>query len=191
MMRINHWAVATGLILSSIALAPQVGALQGESTSEDRSPATRSPGATAPRMAASSIMSNDELRFLEMVNKERASRRLAELKPDPLLVAVAREHSREMCDKEYFDHISPTPGHKTPMDRYLRAVRRRPPHVCVGENLFYCSLVDVERGHRALMNSPSHRANILYAPFRRAGIGIYKSESGEFWVTQMFLSTES
>jgi len=32
------------------------------------------------------------------------------------------------------------------------------------------------------------RANILYAPFRRAGVGIYKSRTGEFWVTEMFLS---
>jgi uncharacterized protein YkwD len=60
----------------------------------------------------------------------------------------------------------------------------------VGENLYYCSIVDVERGHRALMNSPSHRANILHPPFRKGGIGIYKSQTGEFWVTQMFLTTE-
>lgn len=190
MMRISHWAVIAGLIFSSIVLAPRVGALQDGPDPQEQPPATKSRTAPA-RAAASSVMTADELRFLEMLNKERASRRLVELKPDPLLVAVAREHSREMRDKDYFDHISPTPGQKTPMDRYLRAVRRRPPHVCVGENLFYCSVVDVERGHRALMNSPSHRANILYAPFRSAGIGIYKSESGEFWVTQMFLSTES
>jgi uncharacterized protein YkwD len=135
-------------------------------------------------------MTGEELQFLQLLNRERASRGLVELKPDALLVDVAREHSREMCEKNYFDHVSPTPGRKTPMDRYLRAVQRRPPNACVGENLFYCSIVDVSRGHRAFMNSPGHRANILHAPFRRGGVGIYKSDSGEFWVTEMFLTTE-
>jgi uncharacterized protein YkwD len=135
-------------------------------------------------------MTSDELRFLDLVNHERAARHLAELKPDPLLVQVARQHSREMWEKNYFDHLSPTPGERTPMDRFLHAARARPAHACVGENLFYCSVVDVERGHRALMNSPGHRANILYPPFRRSGVGVYKSDSGEFWVTEMFLTTE-
>jgi uncharacterized protein YkwD len=136
-------------------------------------------------------MTEEEGRFLELINRERAARRMTALKPDPVLVEVAREHSREMCEKSYFDHVSPTPGRRTPMDRYLKAMRRRPPHACVGENLFYCSVVDVERGHRAFMNSPGHRANILYAPFRRGGVGIYKNDAGEFWVTEMFLTTES
>jgi uncharacterized protein YkwD len=136
-------------------------------------------------------MTAEEGRFLELINRERAARRMPALKPDPVLVEVAREHSREMCEKGYFDHVSPTPGRRTPMDRYLKAMRRRPPHACVGENLFYCSVVDVERGHRAFMNSPGHRANILYSPFRRGGVGIYKNDAGEFWVTEMFLTTDS
>jgi uncharacterized protein YkwD len=191
MTRIHYWAAAAGLLFATtltsrvVALQDRAGPADREGAGPDRS--TTAPGQRAP---SASIMTSEEWRFLEMLNRERASRRLAELKPDPLLVAVAREHSREMCEKDYFDHVSPTSGIRTPMDRYLKAVRRRPPHCCVGENLFYCSIVDVERGHRALMNSPSHRANILYAPFRRGGIGIYKSDTGEFWVTQMFLTTE-
>lgn len=136
-------------------------------------------------------LTHDEQRFLDLINRERLSRSLCELKLDALLVAVAREHSREMCDKNYFDHQSPTPGLRTPMDRYLHAMPKRPPYACVGENLFYCSIVDVERGHHALMTSPGHRANILFPRFRQCGVGIYKSERGEFWVTEMFLTNES
>jgi uncharacterized protein YkwD len=141
-----------------------------------------------PRPATS--ITSEEQEFLDRINDERDDRGLTRLKLDPLLVSVAREHSREMCDKEYFDHVSPTPGQRTPMQRYLRALPRRPPYACVGENLFYCSVVDVERGHRALMDSPGHRANILYPRFRHCGVGIYKSDSGQFWVTQMFLTNE-
>jgi uncharacterized protein YkwD len=193
MIRLRPWAIVAGLLLATHLLAPRVRALQGESGSRDPEPGAKNQGASAPlngKSPGASLMTSDEWRFLELLNRERATRHLAELKPDPLLVAVAREHSREMCGKSYFDHLSPTPGIRTPMDRYLHALRHRPAHACVGENLFYCSIVDVERGHRALMNSPSHRANILYAPFRRGGIGIYKSDTGEFWVTQMFLTTE-
>jgi uncharacterized protein YkwD len=188
MNRLRPWAIAAGLLLATSLVTPRVRALQREGASGNGEA-----GSSAPlngKSPGASLMTSDEWRFLDMLNRERVSRHLTELKPDPLLVSVAREHSREMCDKNYFDHISPTPGIRTPMDRYLHALRRRPAHACVGENLFYCSIVDVERGHRALMNSPSHRANILYAPFRRGGIGIYKSDTGEFWVTEMFLTTE-
>src|SRR5207248_9936453 len=119
---------------------------------------------------------------------ERSQRHLRELAPNPLLVQIARAHSREMAEKEYFDHLSPTPGLKTPMDRYLHSVSKRPAYACVGENLFYCSIVDVQRGHDALMASPTHRENILFPRFDRMGVGIIKNDKGEFWVTEMFLT---
>ena len=166
------------LFAAALFLRPSVGLTQGDS-----------PERTDLR--AGQQLTHDEQKFLDLINHERAARSLCELRLDPLLVTVAREHSREMCDKNYFDHQSPTPGLRTPMDRYLHAVPRRPPYACVGENLFYCSVVDVDRGHHALMTSPGHRANILFPRFRQCGVGIYKSERGEFWVTEMFLTNES
>jgi uncharacterized protein YkwD len=165
------------MLAAALLLRPGVGRTEGESTSR-------------PRWSVDGPVTADENRFLELINRERSSRGLTELKMDPTLVAVAREHSREMCDKDYFDHRSPTPGKRTPMERYLGALPKRPRYACVGENLFYCSVVDVERGHKALMNSPGHRANILFPRFRAGGVGIYTSETGEFWVTQMFLTND-
>ncbi len=133
---------------------------------------------------------SEELAFLALVNKERAARNMRELTLDPLLVRVGRLHSREMAEKNYFDHKSPTPDQRTPMDRYLKQLGKRPGYACVGENLYYCVAVNIQRGHDALMNSPTHRENILFEPFRQMGVGIYKNAKGEFWVTQMFLSTE-
>lgn len=139
-------------------------------------------------------LAGDEQDFVERINAERTERGLNALTVDPLLVSAARAHSREMCDLDYFDHHSPTPGIKTPMDRYLRwmhdAGGRTPDYLLVGENIFYCSVFnetyDVGYGHQALMNSPGHRANILEARFTKIGLGVYHSADGRYWVTQMF-----
>ena len=134
------------------------------------------------------VMTMEEERSFELVNAERWSRGLGVLKPDPLLVEVARAHSREMAEKDYFDHTSPTPGMQTAMERFLSGLGRRPKWAYVGENLFYCSIVDVNRGHEAFMNSHSHRDNIINPKFERLGVGVYQDKDGQFWVTQMFMS---
>lgn len=133
-------------------------------------------------------VTTEEQRFVDLVNSERWSRGMSQLVVDPELVKTARAHSKEMADKAYFDHDSPTPGLRTAMDRYLRVCGTRPSWAYLGENLFYCSVVDVNRGHDRLMKSESHRANILNPKFERVGVGIYESADGQFWVTQMFLA---
>ncbi|MFQ3548325.1 MAG: CAP domain-containing protein [Armatimonadota bacterium] len=129
-----------------------------------------------------------EQQFIDLTNEERWNQDLGVLSVNPLLVQIAREHSKEMAEKNYFDHYSPTPGLKTPMDRYLSGYGKRPTWAYVGENLFYCSIVDVQRGHRALMQSPKHRDNILNPRYEQMGVGVYIGKDGRFWVTQMFLS---
>jgi uncharacterized protein YkwD len=65
-----------------------------------------------------------------------------------------------------------------------------PNSLLVGENIYYCSVFNdvynVDYSHRALMNSPGHRANILEPRFTKIGIGVYRTVKGEFWVTEMF-----
>src|SRR5439155_26982967 len=132
----------------------------------------RDRGSAAPAAAEAEkapACTSEELRFVELTNKERTQRSLRQLVIDPLLITVARQHSLEMMEKNYFNHFSPTPGLKTPMDRYLKGLGFRPGYACVGENLFYCSVSDVERGHQAFMNSPSHRENVLYPQYERIG----------------------
>jgi uncharacterized protein YkwD len=133
-------------------------------------------------------VTEQEQRFIDLVNSERWSRGLKTLKLDPLLVQIAREHSEEMCKKNYFDHYSPTPEKRTAKERFLLGYGKRPKWALIGENLFYCSITDVNRGHTCLMNSPSHRENIVNPKFDAIGVGIYRAEDGEFWVTEMFLT---
>lgn len=143
---------------------------------------------TPPAVYSSVQMSQNEQRFVDLVNAERWERNLGVLSINPLLVQVAREHSKEMAEKNYFDHISPTPELKTPMKRYLNALGYTPTWACIGENLFYCSIVDVDRGERCLMASKPHRENMLDPRFEQVGVGIYVSKDGQFWVTELFLS---
>lgn len=131
----------------------------------------------------------EEERFVELVNSERSSRGLGTLQLDAVLVEVSRKHSREMAEKSYFSHISPTPGQRTALDRYLSAARRQPKWALIGENLCYCSIVDVNRSHTRLMESNGHRDNILNRRFQRIGVGVYKDEKGRFWVTEMFVAS--
>lgn len=129
-----------------------------------------------------------EQRFIDLANAERWDRGLRVLAPNALLTAVARSHSEEMARVRYFDHVSPTPGQSTPLDRYLSVLERRPTWVYVGENLVYCTVEDVELGHSSLMQSPKHRDNILNPRFEQIGVGVHVDERGRMWVTQMFLA---
>lgn len=131
----------------------------------------------------------EERRFVELANQERAKLGLGTLEIDPMLTAIARQHSTEMRDKDYFNHESPTAGIRTPMDRYRMVVELGPKeYACVGENLYYSSVMDIQRGHDAFMNSPTHRENVVFPRFNKIGVGIVKSDRGEFWVTQMYLT---
>ncbi len=129
----------------------------------------------------------EEIEFVELTNRERALVGLKPLEVDRTLVEAARAHSREMYDKFYFAHESPTGSLRTPMKRYLKALNYRPRYAMIGENIAYCSEVNVGVSHNALMNSEGHRANILDPRYDAIGIGVCKGADGSFYVTEMFL----
>jgi uncharacterized protein YkwD len=120
-----------------------------------------------------------EQRMLDLVNAERANVGLKPLVADDRLRDVARQHSLEMFQGDYFSHTSPTAG--SPFDRMHAAGIT---FVVAGENLAYAPNVDV--AHRGLMNSPGHRANILRPEFGRVGIGVIRSPAQGSMFTQDF-----
>jgi uncharacterized protein YkwD len=120
-----------------------------------------------------------EARMLALVNQERLAAGLKPLAPDPELTEVARQHSTDMFARGYFAHDTPE-GHD-PFDR-MRAANVR--FVDAGENLALGPTVPV--AHRGLMNSPGHRANILYPKFGRLGIGIMDGGIRGLMISQEF-----
>jgi uncharacterized protein YkwD len=108
-----------------------------------------------------------------LLNAERARFGLHPLRLNKQLSSAARRHSHDMARRKYFLHD--TLGGGSFLDRiqrtgYLRGARRW----TVAENLAWATLAKAApRGVTAMwMNSPGHRANILYPSFREVGIGV-------------------
>jgi uncharacterized protein YkwD len=117
--------------------------------------------------------------LFDLVNEERSQRGLDALEWDDNLVPVARSHSEEMFRLKYFSHESPVSG--SPFDRLKSAGIT---YSRAGENLAYAQSVAV--AHRALMQSPGHRENILRPEFTRMGIGVINAGVYGRMATQLF-----
>jgi len=122
-----------------------------------------------------------ERQLFDLVNEERTQRGFDALIWDERLVPVARAHSQEMFTLKYFSHESPTSG--SPFDRLKSA---QISYSRAGENLAFAQSVSV--AHRALMDSPGHRENILRPEFTRIGIGVINAGAYGRMVTQLFLT---
>lgn len=106
-----------------------------------------------------------ELIAIQETNKRRIAAKLPPLQPDLQLVLAARDHSRDMVQRDFFSHESPAPGKRTFGDRV-----RRFNTTASGENIYAGS----ESGAGAVeswMNSPPHRENILSESATRIGVG--------------------
>ena len=115
---------------------------------------------------------------IRLTNVERAKYGLSALSENWELSRVAAYKSKDMHDKKYFSHTSPTYGSPFDMMRSFNISYRS-----AGENIAmgYPTPAQVVNGW---MNSPGHRANILNASFTQIGVGYYAS--GNYW-TQMFI----
>ncbi len=142
-------------------------------------PATEDP-ADSPEQA--------ERYLLDRINRDRAAAGLPELIWDSAVAAVARSHSEEMHRTGLVVHISQTTG--AAVDR-VRAAHI--PSRVVLENVAHD--YGVREVHRALMNSPGHRANLMSTAVTRIGIGVVFGELSpgprELFITQLFTSAPS
>ncbi len=117
------------------------------------------------RVATAQANESLEVVTLRLLNKERIAARVAPLKEQPTLRAVARNHGVEMFTFGYLSHLSR--DGRLPWQRVADAGFRAQ---YTGENLAYAS--DVQTAHGLLMRSPAHRRNILLPGYHRIGIGV-------------------
>lgn len=124
-----------------------------------------------------------EWTMLRLLNRDRRRHGLKSLFMQGDLRNVARNHSKDMAQKDYFEHEDLSG--KSHADRYKDA---QISDVVSGENLAKISgyKYPVHRAEIGLMNSPGHRANILHPSFNCVGIGIHKSQNGTLYYTQNF-----
>lgn len=137
-----------------------------------------------PSVAVADSNAAAEQATLRWVNRARAKARLPSLKWHEALAEVARNHTEEMVRTGVMAHTSPTTG--TAADRVQAAGIATP---LVQENLARSETV--AEAHRGLMNSPSHRANILAPDATHLGVGavVQEATQGErdVFITQLFI----
>jgi len=128
---------------------------------------------------------------LWLINETRQELDLPLLRPEPRLSLAAREHSLEMRDLRYFDHLSPTRTQRTAVDRFRSVFHFLPRYVA--ENLARrwgtrpcLSLERMEQVHRDFMDSPGHRENTVSIKVTCLGVGIATNLQGHYWITEMF-----
>lgn len=117
-----------------------------------------------------------------LMNADRAAHRLPAFGWDAQLSAIARKHSEEMRDRDYFSHISPTTG--SPGDRIKAGGYRAAQYA---ENVAHNGTL--HEAQSGLMHSLGHRKNLLATDTTVAGIGVAMRGTGKerrFWVTQLF-----
>lgn len=113
----------------------------------------------------------------QLVNEERAKHGLSPVKLASDVSFVARTKSKDMHDRGYFDHNSPTYG--SPFDMLTDFGLR---YSAAGENIA-AGYADAEAVMEGWMNSPGHRNNILNPDFKEIGVGVYNR-----YYTQMFIT---
>lgn len=121
---------------------------------------------------------------LQLHNRARVSRDKPRLCIDQRLQKAARQHSADMIREDYFSHTSKD---GTSFSQRVRRAGYTPEGMSVyrvGENIGggSGSRATPQNRHKAWMNSPGHRENILDPGFRHAGIGVatgqYNSYNG-------------
>ncbi len=143
-----------------------------------------------------------------LINRERKSHGLPALELDPALSRIARAHSRDMADRQYFGHVSPEGDDFSDRYRkahYLCSVPVGSTEYLGGENIalnnLYSSVMIVNGvAHydwnseekisrttvRGWMDSTGHRKNILTPYFRKQGIGVHIAPDDRVYITQTF-----
>jgi uncharacterized protein YkwD len=156
--------------------------------------------------AADSYTHRLEMRIHALVNAERVKHGLKPLKYSEKLSEIARGHSKDMAEKDYFSHID-TDG-LDPSQRAERAgyniIKKKKAgyRKGVGENIHESWKEKEENGvvtpvlpgieeaaKKAVddwMNSPGHRANILNPDYTLAGTGVSISKDKKIKATQVF-----
>jgi hypothetical protein len=134
--------------------------------------------------AAAVNASAEEASMLQLVNRARNDAGLPSLYIEQRLTDMARSYSNEMIQYDFFGHVSPGSG--TLQQRV--AAWGITGWTLAGENIAKAPSVEV--AFEALMNSPSHRENILRPEFNCIGIGVVPGGNC-LYITQEFMCFSS
>ncbi len=135
-----------------------------------------------------------EKRVHELINQERSNYGLKSISWDEKLASIAKAHSQDMVNRDYYSHDSPEGISFS--DRYSKAGYNCQIQISTnkfslgGENINYLEgyYYDEKIASAAVnswMNSEGHKQNILTKYFKNEGIGVAIS-GNEVYITQNF-----
>lgn len=127
-----------------------------------------------PLPAAASVDAGAESDLVSRINAERTSRGLPALQVRGDLQTVGRQQAQRMADQGQMSH---NPNLRSEVCCWRK----------VGENVGYGS--DPGTIHRMMMDSSSHRTNILDPEFTELGVGVER-RGDTIWVSQVFRRPE-
>lgn len=125
--------------------------------------------------------SSEAQQVLNLVNKERAKVGVQPLTLSEKLTSIANTKAKDMADKNYFSHTSPTYGSPFDMLKQFGVS-----YSYAGENIA-AGQKTPEEVMNSWMNSSGHKANILNKNYTQLGVGYVKGgQYGTEWV-QLFI----
>ncbi|MBN1664939.1 MAG: hypothetical protein JW943_15175 [Deltaproteobacteria bacterium] len=108
---------------------------------------------------------------IEDTNAERQAEGLHDLTENELLNRIAEERARDLLDKQYFAHVSPTGEQATDIARKVGY-----PYKMIAENLAGGNFPTSKKMVDGWMQSPGHRKNILDPDVKEIGVAILKGK---------------
>ncbi len=153
-------------------------------------PDSRPRVANVEKVAAvkSSVIANTasfEKAAFDMINQKRAEQGLKPLEWSGRLLSVARTHSQNMAEYDFFSHKG--------LDGKYVSDRADDAQIgtwrLIGENIaFNRGFNDpVAKAVELWLNSATHRRNLLNPDWRETAVGIAIGEDGSYYFTQVFL----
>jgi len=122
-----------------------------------------------------------EKQVLELVNQEREKQKLSPLKWNDALANLARAHSEDMVERNFFGHINPDG-----QDPFARMKTYGIEYSYAAENIA-AGHTTAKAVMNSWMNSRGHRENILNPDLTELGVGIAEGGEYGFYWTQCFI----
>ncbi|MFN2426045.1 MAG: CAP domain-containing protein [Candidatus Binatia bacterium] len=144
-------------------------------------PGSRTKLSTYPSVSGVTEPNPDEKLLVELINVERTSRGLKPVVWDGLLSGLARMHGADMRAVRKASHNSAADG-----ANFGTRLSRTPYRAsAAAENVAYNA--NVVKAHRALMESPGHRKNILDPVLTAVGTAVLTDTKDDWvWVVEDF-----
>jgi len=123
-----------------------------------------------------------------LTNRERTLNGLTDLIVNQLLHSIAEERARDMLEKDYFGHISPTGVQASDV-----AQKFGYRYKIIAENIASGTFLTNQKIVDGWMQSPGHRKNILSPEIKEIGVSVVKGRMGgkETWIAVQIFGLQS